>query len=117
MPRIAVTSYLRPYFCDYVRKDHKQPIFAPINDIWWRILNRWTQVSDKVVIREYTGIYTYLRPMAVVAAFDIRAELDAGAYEFTSESLPYCSTRMPENSHSQQMDVSFLEYWLIFRLY
>ena len=116
VPKIPVTSYLRPYFCDYVRKDYKVPIFAPVNDIWWRILNEWTKVSDKVVIREYTGLYVYFRPLAEVAACDIRAELDAGALEFTSESIPVCSSESPVVS-AQDLDVSFMEYWLIARLY
>jgi hypothetical protein len=54
--------------------------------------------------------------MAEVAACDIRAELDAGALEFTSESLPGCSSESPVVS-AQDLDVSFMEYWLIARLY
>lgn len=119
VPKIPVTAFLRPYFCDYVRKDYKVPIFAPINDIWWRTLNAWTKVSDKVVIREYTGIYVYFRPMAEVAAYDIQAELDAGAREFTSESLPVCSSAAPGSVSpmGENLDVAFMEYWMILRLY
>ncbi len=116
VPRIPVTSALRPYFADYVRKDYKVPIYAPINDIWWRVLNEWTQVSDKVVIREYTGIYVNFRPMAEVAAHDIRAALESGTLEFTSESL-LGSTSEFGGLFPHQMDVSMMEYWLILRLY
>ena len=116
VPKIPVSSYIRPYFCDYVRKDQKQPIFAPINDLWWRTLNEWTKVSKRVVIREYTGLYVYFRPLAEVAAWDIRAELDAGAMEFTSESLPECSSESDSES-ARQFDVSAMEYWVITRLY
>ncbi len=119
VPKVPVTSALRPYFCDYVRKDYKVPIFAPINDLWWKMLNEWTKVSDKVVIREYTGLYVYFRPLAEVAAYDIRAELDAGAREFTSESLPVCSTETPVTTGpgNRDLDVSAMEYWVISRLY
>jgi hypothetical protein len=119
VPKIPVTKYVRPYFCDYVRKDHKVPIFAPINDIWWKILNEWTKVSDKVVIREYTGIYVFFRPLAEVAAYDIKAELEAGAFEFTSERMQKCSTETPISSDmlTRELDVSSMEYWTITRLY
>ena len=116
VPKIPVTSYLRPYFCDYVRKDYKVPIYAPINQHWWRILNEWTQISNNVVIREYTGIYTYFRPLAEVAKFDIQAELKAGALEFTSESLPESISESP-GEFSEAMDVAAMEYWVISRLY
>jgi hypothetical protein len=116
VPKIPVTSCLRPYFCPYVRKDHKVPIFAPINGIWWRIVNEWTSISDKVVMREYTGLYVFFRPLAEVAAYDIRALLAAGVREFTSESLPDCPSESP-NPYFHQMDVAFPEYWLITRLY
>jgi len=118
-PKIPTTRALRPYFCDYVRKDYKVPIFAPINDIWWRTLNNWTAINDKVVMREYTGLFVGFRSLAEVAAFDIRAELDAGVREFTSESLPDSTADIPasKNLLGTQMDASFLEYWLITRLY
>ncbi|MBE2202977.1 MAG: DUF4838 domain-containing protein [Chthoniobacterales bacterium] len=118
VPRIPVTRFLRPYFADYVRKDYKEPIFAPINDIWWRTLNAWTAINDNVVMREYTGLYVSFRPLADVAAFDIRAELEAGVREFTSESLPTQATSVAYHAPgADQLDVSFPEYWIITRLY
>lgn len=119
VPKIPTTQFLRPYFCDYVRKDYRVPIFAPINDIWWRILNNWTVVNDNVVMREYYGLFIGFRPMAEVASFDIRANLEAGVREFTAESLPPSTTDIPvsKNPLGDQMDASFLEYWLISRLY
>jgi len=119
VPKIPVTNFLRPYFCDYVRKDYKVPIFAPINDMWWRILNNWTAFNANVVMREYTGLFVEFRSIAEVAAFDIRAELDAGVREFTSESLLQATLDIPaeKNPLGKQMDASFLEYWIITRLY
>jgi hypothetical protein len=95
------------------------PIYAPINDIWWKTLNEWTKISDKVVVREYTGLFVYFRPLAEVAAYDIRAELALGAREFTAESLPSCSSVVPEEIGfmTRDMDVSAMEYWVIMRLY
>lgn len=118
VPKIPVTRLLRPYFADYVRKNYKEPIYAPINDIWWRTLNEWTAINKNVVVREYTGLYVSFRPLADVAAFDIRAELDAGVREFTSESLPAQATSTAYHAPgAEQLDVAFPEYWIITRLY
>lgn len=118
VPKIPVTRFLRPYFADYVRKDYKQPIYAPINDIWWRSLNQWTAINENVVLREYTGLFVSFRPLADVAALDIRAALDAGVREFTSESLPFqASSTAYQPPGADQLDVAFPEYWIITRLY
>lgn len=116
VPKVPVTTTLRPYFCPYVRKDQKVPLYAPKNDVWWRIVNEWTQVSDKVVMREYHGLYVGFRPLADVASYDIRALLDAGVYEFTSESLGEDGSQVPGGSIAG-MDVAAMEYWVITRLY
>ncbi len=116
VPKVPVTQFLRPYFCDYVRKDHKMPIYAPMNALWWRIVNEWTAINDSVVIREYTGLYVNFRPLADVAAYDIKALLDAGVKEFTSESLGEDSSESPTPS-VQGMHAAAMEFWVITRLY
>jgi hypothetical protein len=115
-PKIPVTSYLRPYVCDYVRKDNKVPLFAPMNAHWWRSLNEWTAICDRVVLREYWGIYVYLRPLAEVAAWDIKFLEDIGVRQYTAEGLPSGTTEEYSNL-DKQYDFSFMEYWVIARLY
>lgn len=119
VPKVPVTSYLRPYFAPYVRKDMKVPLYAPINDIWWRIVNEWAAINPNVVMREYTGLYVNLRPLADVAAYDIRALLEAGVREFTSERIIGGIYESPEVQKRDWVgiDIAAAEFWIISRLY
>jgi len=120
VPKVPVTSYLRPYFAPYVRKDMKQPIYAPMNDIWWRTVNEWASINANVVMREYTGLYVHLRPLADVAAYDIRALIEAGVLEFTSERLHGGVFETPAFQTTKDyigIDVAAAEFWIISRLY
>lgn len=45
IPRIPVSRNYQVRICPYVRKNYFEPIYAPINDTWWREMVRWSQMD------------------------------------------------------------------------
>lgn len=103
VPRVPVTRNLNPHFCPYVRKETKQPLFAPINDEWWRMVSRWAQVNANVQLRDYYIGVNY-RPMAEVWKADFNALTGLGVRQFCGEA----ATASP---------ASLLEQWCMMRLF
>ena len=119
-PKIKPADNIRVYFCPYVRKDQRTPLFSPINDHWWRQLTAWAAMTNDVVIREYYGIMAGFRPLAEVVAADVTAYDELGVAQFTSELNPvelvYWSDDRLRGA-GDEWDLMAMEYWVISRLY
>lgn len=85
IPRTPVSRQLKPRFCPYVRKTHKEPIFAPANDMFWREYTRWGQLNRHVAQYEYF-LYINFRPWCDIMKLDYAAETDIGVHCFMWES-------------------------------
>lgn len=118
-PLIDVNQNIRIYFCPYVRKDYRSPLSSPINDHWWRQLERWAKKSPNVVIREYYGIMQGFRPISEVVAFDLRSYVERGVLEYTSElnSDERVIHGGVLRGGGDEWDWTSMEYWVINRLY
>ncbi|MDO4629332.1 MAG: DUF4838 domain-containing protein [Planctomycetia bacterium] len=77
IPRCPISRQIQPRICPYVRKNYKVPIYAPINDSFWRQMVRWGQVLDHLAIYEYY-LGVNFRPWTDVNQYDLLAELEIG---------------------------------------
>jgi hypothetical protein len=119
-PKIKLEDNIRVYFCPYVRKDQRTPLYSPINDVWWTRLNLWAKATPNVVIREYYGILNGFRPLAEVVAADVTAYSKLGVKEYTAELNPdeqmFTSDNMMRGG-GDEWDFMAMEFWVIQRLY
>lgn len=74
-----------------IRKDYFQPIYAPINDTWWREMYRWSQLNVSMGLYEYF-LSIQARPWADVFKFDLTLEAEHGLDEvfLEGDNSPLC---------------------------
>ena len=94
VPRTPVTRYLRPHFCPYVRVNYDIPIYAPVNDKFWRTIVQWGQVARSLAVSEYY-LGGNFRPRADVQAFDVKALREAGV-QFYGQETEFLEGSVPE---------------------
>ena len=94
VPRTPVTHYLRPHFCPYVRVNYDIPIYAPVNDKFWRTIVQWGQVARSLAVSEYY-LGGNFRPRADVQAFDVKALREAGV-QFYGQETEFLEGSVPE---------------------
>ena len=90
-PRIKVNKTIFPRLCTYVRKAQNEPIFAPINQHWWKIYNDWLERGHgpNMLLYDYFGLGFYLKPKAEVLKFDLLAQRDIGILRTYTEGGGY----------------------------
>lgn len=96
VPRTPVSRYVRAHFCPYVRVNYDIPIYAPVNDKFWRVIVQWGQVARSMGVSEYF-LGGNFRPSADVQAFDIKAYTQVGVKFFGQET--------------ETLEGSFTEMW------
>jgi len=119
-PLIAVDKNIFVLFCPYVRLDHLNPLYAPINRVWWERLTQWAKMTPNIVIREYYGIFNEGRPLAEVVAADVRADLELGVRSFTAEINPDFTQVWSDGvlrGGEDGFDLSAMDFWMINRVY
>jgi hypothetical protein len=97
VPRTPVSRYVRAHFCPYVRVNYTVPIYAPVNDKFWRIITQWCQVARSMGISEYY-LGGHFRPFADVQGFDLKAYREVGVTFYGQET--------------ETSDRSFMEMWV-----
>ena len=85
VPRTPVTRYVRAHFCPYVRCDYDRPIYAPVNDKFWRIITQWGNVARTFGVSDYY-LGGHFRPSADVQTYDINAMRKVGVVWFGQET-------------------------------
>ena len=90
-PRIKVNKTIFPRLCTYVRKAQNEPIFAPVNQHWWKIYNDWVKHGHgpNIMLYDYFGLGFYLKPKAEVLKFDLQAQRDIGILRTYTEGGGY----------------------------
>ncbi len=89
-PAIEVSeNYKRPWICTYVRKSQVQPIFAPLNQHWWRTYKDWTAHSPNCQQYDYYMLFSVFHPLAEVVKFDLQAMRDLHFLRAFSEGNTY----------------------------
>lgn len=119
-PLVSLDENIYVLFCPYVRKDHRTPLYSPINREWWRRLTEWARITPNIVMREYYGIFNEGRPLAEVVAADVRADLDLGVRNFVAEINPDFLRVWSDGKlrgGEDEFDLSAMEYWIINRIY
>lgn len=119
-PLIAVDKNIYVLFCPYVRPDHRNPMYAPINHVWWERLTAWSKMTPNIVIREYYGIFNEGRPLGEVVAADVRADLELGVRSFSAEINPDFSRVWSDGTlrgGEAEFDLSAMDFWMINRVY
>ncbi len=90
MPAIEVSAnYKRPWICTYVRKSQVQPIFAPLNQHWWKNYLDWTAHSPNCQQYDYYMLFSVIHPIAEVQKFDLMAMRDIHFLRAYSEGNTY----------------------------
>ncbi len=107
-PPLELSPNIRPWLCPYVRKAQNQPLIAPINQHWWRMLSDWSKVCPGIVYRDYYGLCLSIYPLAEVLAADLRTMRDIGALRITTEGF---ATPFGDDLGAAE------EKWVISRLY
>jgi len=84
VPRISLSRNYNVRFAPYIRKNYFEPIYAPMNDMWWRDMYRWSQIDVS------TGLYEYFlriqsRPWADVFKYDLAMQTKHGLDEIILE--------------------------------
>ncbi len=85
VPRTPLTKYMRAHFCPYVRADYDQPIYAPVNDKFWRIITQWAAVSRTMGVSDYF-LGGWFRPSADVQSAEMQAMSAVGVKWFGQET-------------------------------
>ena len=119
-PKVPLNNNIQILFCPYVRKDHRTPMFSPVNDHWWKMQTEWARATPNVVVREYYGILNEGRPLAEVAAADIRSKLAQGINCFTAEVNDDDNRLWWDGvvrGAGDEYDVNMMEHWVTQRLY
>lgn len=119
-PKIPLNENIYILFCPYVRKDHRTPLYSPVNDHWWKLQKQWAEVTPNIIVREYYGILNGGRPLAEVVAEDVRTKLNLNIRSFSSE-ISVDDRRFWWDGNilgdGDMYDLNMMEYWVINRLY
>jgi hypothetical protein len=101
VPRLPLSRNYNVRFCPYIRKNYFEPVYAPINDTWWREMVRWSQLDVRLGLYEYF-LYIRGRPWADVFQYDLAAvsSLEIGDAIWEGDSSP----------------LAMMERWVITRL-
>lgn len=84
-PPIRVNKTIVPWLCTYVRKAQNLPIFAPVNQHWWKTYQDWARHTSGLMLYDYYGLLFYMKPVAEVHQFDLRAQRDIGFLRTSTE--------------------------------
>ena len=79
-------AYKRPWLCTYVRKSRNVPVYAPINQHWWKLYKDWTGYSRECHLYDYYMLFGKIHPVAEVQQADLRAMRDLNFLRIHSES-------------------------------
>ena len=93
VPLITVSRSYDIRFCPYIRKNYYVPVYAPMNDMHWRAMFAWAQQDVRLSLYEYF-LWINVRPWADVAAYDHRAEVELGFYDWHAEAEGGVLSRM-----------------------
>ncbi|MBR2919890.1 MAG: hypothetical protein IKC27_00855 [Kiritimatiellae bacterium] len=85
IPLITVSRNYDIRFCPYIRKNYFVPIFAPMNDLHYRSMVAWSQQDVRLSLYEYF-LCVGARPWADVAAWDYKAEVELGFFDWHAEA-------------------------------
>ena len=86
-PPIPVNKTIVPWICTYPRRAQNEPIFAPVNQNWWRIYRAWTNHSKDCLLYDYYGLGFWMTPKAEVHKFDLLAQRDIGFLANSAEGF------------------------------
>ena len=87
-PPIKVNKTVAPLFCAYYRKGHNEPIFAPVNQNWWRNYKAWAAHNARdLALYDYYGLGFVMQPRAEVHKFDLLAQRDIGFLRNSTEGF------------------------------
>lgn len=91
IPLFNISRNYNIRFCPYIRKNYFEPIYAPINDTWWREMYRWSQMDVTLGLYEYF-LFIQARPWADVFKYDLTMEVKHGLSEsfLEGDSNPLC---------------------------
>ncbi len=84
-PQIELSRNIQPQLCTYVRKSQAQPLFAPVNQHWWKIYQDWAAHGTSLIDYDYWALGFLMYPKAECAKFDVMAKRDIGALSFYAE--------------------------------
>ncbi len=87
-PPIEVSKNIAPMICTYVRKSQNDPIFAPVNQHWWKIYKDWAAHDDRVQLYDYYGLFLMMKPIAEVVQADAKAQASIGFLRNYTEGNP-----------------------------
>ncbi len=85
IPLFNVSNNYNIRFCPYIRKNYSEPIYAPVNDLFWRDFYRWSQLNVTMSLYEYF-LQVGIRPWVDTYMFDLPAEISRGLEYATPES-------------------------------
>jgi len=101
VPRITISRNYNVRFCPYIRKNYFEPIYAPINDTWWREMFRWSQMDVSTGLYEYF-LFIQSRPWADVFKYDLTMQTKHGLSEAILEG--------------DSSPLAMMERWVVTRL-
>ena len=84
-PEINISRNIQPQLCTYVRKSQAQPLFAPVNQDWWKIYKDWIRHAPGMMDYDYWGLFHLMYPNAEAVKFDLMAKRDIGIISANTE--------------------------------
>ncbi len=84
-PEIELSKNIQPQLCAYVRKSQTEPLFAPVNQHWWRMYRDWAAHGADMIDYDYWALSIHLYPKAEALKFDTQAKRDIGCLSAYSE--------------------------------
>ncbi len=87
-PPIEVRKNIAPMICTYVRKSQNDPIFAPVNQHWWKMYKDWAAHDDRLQLYDYYGLFLMMKPIAEVIQQDAKAQASIGFVRNYTEGNP-----------------------------
>ena len=87
-PPIKLNKTVAPLLCTYYRKGHNEPIFAPVNQKWWKIYKDWAAHNARdLAMYDYYGLGFVMQPRAEVHKFDLLAQREIGFLRNSTEGF------------------------------
>ena len=84
-PQIPISKNIQPQLCTYVRKSQVEPLFAPVNQHWWRMYRDWAAHGRDMIDYDYWALSIHLYPKAESLKFETQAKRDIGCLSAYSE--------------------------------